>query len=199
MPRTEHVNDGSGFLHVSSEEVVWRSEYTLGVEYLVGRLDLATGEFSTLWEAQLDTGGGVDPAFDANPQLMDVRATTRVWADIENPPALSVEVAGNEPLALPDVEPIGQLSADGSFLLTPTGDDDSHGAAIVDVGTGETWNLWERNDDFYAWISWSYSDVAVVQADPGGGGGGGPVLACHAVERECDLVKTQGEVVLPHS
>ncbi len=125
--------------------------------------------------------------------------TTRVWADFENPPPLMVEVAGNEPLPLADgVAPFGKLNYDGVFLLTPTEDEDSTGAAIVTVDTGETWNVWDRDDDFYAWISWGYGDAAVIQVAPGGRPNG-PVIVCDAVMRRCAPLKTQGDVVLPTS
>lgn len=197
---SEHVDDGNGFLHVSNEEVVWRTtDYASGLENLVGRLDPGTGSFSILWGAQLDDGGPSDPQYFANPNLTDVHETTQVWADFENPTPLRVDIAGKEPLPLPHVEAVGKLNAGGSFLLAPT-DKVSHGAAIVNVRTGETWNLGEGDDGFYAWISWAYGNIAVVEADHDGAASGPrPLLVCDAVKRECETLTTQGQVVLPTS
>ena len=186
---TEHVTGGNGFLHVSVREVVWRSELA------VNRLDLPTGTSSILSETlRIDDRGS---EIEVNPRPDDVHEGTQVWVDLRRKESqLRVEVAGRGSLELPDVEPMGRLSADGTFLLSPEGDDGTHGAAIVDLRTGETWKLLEGG--FYAYISWAYGDVAVVKVDLEQRDTE-RLLACDAVKRECQPLPTHGNLVLPTS
>ena len=109
--------------------------------------------------------------------------------------ALFIDVAGQDPRQIPQLEPIGRLSADGTWLLSPWSTDDSHGAAIVDVRSGQRWDL--PRGKFYAWISWSYADLAVVVVDREGARG--PVLACGAVKRRCEQLPRRGTFLLPTS
>lgn len=97
----EHVV-GNGFMHVSAAEVVWRSE--VGTH----RLDVATGTSTFLQQGP--------PT--ANPRLEDVSNGTRVWGDYQTA-ALTVDIDGRRGSPLPGLEPIGRLSADGSFVLSP--------------------------------------------------------------------------------
>ena len=108
-----------------------------------------------------------------------------------------IDVHGREERRPEAVEPSGRLSAAGSYVLAPTETKDTHGAAIVDVRSGETWNLLPRERRFYAWISWSYGDVALVLVDREGREQ--RLLACDAVKRECHQLPHQGEVLLPTS
>ena len=113
--------------------------------------------------------------------------------------ALRIEVTGQEELRL-EVEPLGKLSADGSFVLTATcpAPCAHHGAAIADVRSGEIWNL--PYPDFYATIAWSYGDLAVVEVDQKPGREDGKTLvACNAATRQCHQLPRQGNVLLPTS
>ena len=96
---------------------------------------------------------------------------------------------------LRDLETIGRLSADGSFLLSPWSTDDSQGAAVVDVRTGARWNMLDYK--FYAWISWTYGDLALVLVEREHGED--PLLACDAVKRTCAELLYQVQVLLPTS
>ena len=178
----EHDKGGNGFKHVSTEEVVWSGTDA------VYRLDLRTGEYSTLWELESNA-----------PYLEDVHETTQVWGDIQDF-SLSVRTPGQPESHLPGLEPFGRLSADGSYVLAPwESEEGSHGAAIADVPSGSVWNLPGR--PFYAWISWSYGDLAVVLEDRNSGQNDArqDLLACDPARRECDPLPFRGEVLLPTS
>ena len=186
----DHVNGGNGFKHVSTEEVVWRSADTFGsptqpAMTRMHRLDLATGASTVL---------SATPMEGVQWHMEDVHDHTRVWINDETD-GLSVEVDGRPKVPLPDLEPIGRLSADGSFLLSPWSTDDSQGAAVVDVRTGARWNM--LDDKFYAWISWTYGDLALVLVEREHGED--PLLACDAVKRTCAELPYQGPVLLPTS
>lgn len=181
----EHVGSGNGIMHVSTEEVVWRSNAD------VHRLDVRTGTSAVLSK---QVWAPVD--------MQDVHGTTRVWGAFqgtpEEPYALSFEVAGRERALPKTFEPIGRLSADGTYMLSPTSSD-GHGAAVVDMRSGDTWEL--PPDDFYGWISWSYGDIATVVVDRGINGNGSTpmLLACDAGTRSCDRLRLDGDFVLPNS
>lgn len=181
---SEHVAGGNGFMHVSTEEVVWRTEAETGHD-TVHRFDLATGISSLLFEEQ--TG------VEYPDLLLDVHDDTRVWGKF-TPAALVVQHDGGETAAPPGVEPGGRLNTDGSLLLSPTELDGSHGAAVVDVRSGEMWPLPGRKS--YAWISWSYRDLAVIDVQRDGRD---VLLACDAATRECAGLPREGTVVLPTS
>lgn len=173
---------GNGFRHVSADEVVWAS-----VDHL-NRLDLATGTSSILWEV---------PALPTNGSE-DVHDGVRVTHDFETS-ALIVTVDGGQDRRIPALGPSVELSSDGLFLLAP-GDSDANNAinaaAIVDVRSGERWNL-PGGDHGYPAIAWSYGDVAIVLVDRGTGKA--PPLACHALTRKCEELPFQGPVLLPTS
>ena len=196
----EHELGGNGFRRVTAEEVVWHA----GFRSAVYRFDVTTGETSVLWKEP--TAG------EAAQKLTDVHDATRVWAlwdlqggdDAETATGLRIDAAGSEWLRLLEdvegIEPIGRLNADGSFVLTPTISRGRHGAAIVEVRSGRIWNLPVR--DSYAWLSWSYDDLAVLVADPVGRDDEithGRLIACDAVTRTCDRWKHHGSVLLPTS
>lgn len=162
----EHVS-GNGFMHVSAEEVVWRS--STGTY----RLDVGTGTSTLL----LDSSPTTDP------RLEDVHDGTRVWGDYQDP-GLTVEIAGDRQVLFTGVEPPGRLSPDGSFVAAPWRDGDSRGAAFVDVRTGRSWVV--AGENWNAWISWSYGHIAVVRVERGTTGPEIEFLACHAVKRTCE-------------
>ncbi len=175
----EHVV-GNGFMHVSSEEVVWRS--AAGVH----RLDVASGRSSLVWEGSQF----------AELRLEDLQDGTRVWGDYATG-SLSVEVDGRETLPLPDLEPMGRLSRDGRFVVSALDTDGTLGAAFVDLRTGETWPV--VGDDWNAWIAWSYGDVAVLRVERGTAGPDLGLFACDAEARECTRLESGGSIVLPSS
>lgn len=176
----EHVV-GNGFMHVSSEEVVWRSG--AGVH----RLDVASGRSSLVWEGS---------PF-AELRLEDRQDGTRVWGDYGTG-TLSVEVEGRGRIPLPDLEPMGRLSRDGRFVLSAVDTDGAHGAAFVQLRTGETWPVVGQH--WNAWISWSYGDIAVLRVEWESGSGPAPGLfACDAEARECTQLQSGGSFVLPSS
>lgn len=178
----EHVS-GNGFMHVSADEVVWRS--AAGTH----RFDLATGTSALLHGGSPTT----------SPRLEDVHNGTRVWGDYTTP-GLSVEIDGRRQAPTPGLEPPGRLSPDGSFLTAPwKGDDGSLGVAFVDVRTGESWVV--AGADWNALISWSYGDVAVVRVERGTAGPDLEFLACDAVERTCEQLSDGGGffTLLPNS
>lgn len=188
---TEHVTGGNGFKHVSAEEVVWRATDTAGILARMYRLDVSTGKSTIVWEAE-------EGKF---PSLEDMHGATRLWGDCcgGTKEALRIEVTGREELRL-GVEPLGKLSADGSFVLTATcpARCAPHGAAIADVHSGEIWNL--PYPDFYATIAWSYGDLAMVEVDQKPGREDGKSLvACNAATRQCHQLPRQGNVLLPTS
>ncbi len=175
----EHVV-GNGFMHVSSEEVVWRSG--AGVH----RLDAAGGRSSLVWEGSQF----------AEVRLEDLQDGTGVWGDYGTG-TLSVEVDGRT-LPLPDVEPMGRLSRDGRFVLSPLDTDGTLGAAFVDLRDGEIWPV--AGEHWNAWISWSYGNIAVLRVEWDSGSGPAPGLfACDAVARECTPLESGGYIVLPSS
>jgi hypothetical protein len=176
----EHVV-GNGFMHVSAEEVVWRSE--AGTH----RLDVATGTSRLLRQGP--------PT--ANPRLEDVDNGTRVWGDYRTS-ALTVEIGGRRGAPLRGLEPIGRLSADGSFVMAPWKTAESLGVAFVDVRTGKSWHV--TGNDWNAWTSWSYGDVAVLHVERGTAGPDLELLACDAVKHVCERLPEHGpDLILPSS
>jgi hypothetical protein len=177
---TWEQSGGNGFRHVSAEEIVW------GSAGAVHRLDLATGKSSILWDG---------PGYGSGAE--DVHNGTRVRHDLEASD-LILDVDGRQQRRLPALGPEVELSSDGSFLLAPNDSDTNtpHPAAIVDVRSGERWNL-PGGDHGYPAIAWSYGDVALVLVDRGRGEA--PPLACYALSRECEELPFQGPVLLPTS
>ena len=93
------------------------------------------------------------------------------------------------------LEASGRLSSDGSLLLAPTEGRGTHGASILDVRSGERWDL--LGDDWYVVIAWSYGDVAVILDDRKQGPD--QLLACDASERRCDRLPLGADLLLPTS
>ena len=190
---SEHVRDSNGFVHVSPEEVVWRSENVSGWQGM-RRLDVETGTSSLVWD-QYDPSSGPMPS--------DVHDTTRITPLLgdgqgDPPVSLLIDAAGQEQLRLdPDsygVEPGGRLSPDGSFVLAAM-DPHSH-AAIVDVRNRTIWKL--PLTESYVWTAWSYDNLAVVKVDRDDKTKS-TLIACDAVTRECDRLPHRGRVLLPAS
>jgi len=65
--------------------------------------------------------------------------------------------------------------------------------AFVDVRTGESWVV--AGEEWNAWISWSYGDVAVLRVERGTAGPDLELLACHAVNRTCDRLSNSGGIL----
>lgn len=161
----EHVS-GNGFMHVSAEEVVWRS--MAGTH----RLDVTTGTSALVDETS--------PTADR--RLEDVHHDIRVWGDYQTP-GLTVEVEGRRHPLAAGIEPPGRLSPDGSIVAAPWRDGTSLGVAFANVRTGESWVV--AGKEWNAWFSWSYGDIAVIRVEhettePE------EFLACHAVEKTCE-------------
>jgi hypothetical protein len=58
------------------------------------------------------------------------------------------------------------------------------------------------DEEWNAWISWSYGDIAVVRVERGTTGPEVAVLACNAVERTCERLSDSGDsffTLLPNS
>lgn len=188
----EHVLGGNGFLHVSTHEVVWRSDFA------VHRIDLASGASADVWT------GTPTPESLSGPLPVDVHDATQYWGSLERAvsgpggPVPSLKRDHRPEVALPELEDFGRLSADGSFLLAPwnPGRSASHGSALVDTRNGQMWVLPGRNE--YHFISWSYGHLVLVLVD-NVNGGDGPLLACDAVTHACERLAPQGEVLLPAS
>ena len=183
----EHVT-GNGFMHISSEEVVWRS--AAGVH----RLDVAGGRSSLVWE-----GSQFAPQ-----RLEDLQDRTRVWGDYgtgslqsgsTETGSLSVEVAGRGTLPVPDLAPMGRLSGDGRFVVSAIDTDRALGAAFVDLRTRETWPV--VGEHWNAWISWSYGEIAVLRVERGTAGPDLGLFACDVDAHECSQLKSDGSILLP--
>jgi len=178
----EHVS-GNGFIHVSAEEVVWRS--TAGAR----RLDVDTGRSALLHKSSPTT----------SPRLEDAHQGTRVIGDYRTG-GLTLDIDGRKQSPLPGVEPPGRLSPDGSFMAAPWKDGESLGAAFVNVLSGEKWVV--AGKEWNAWISWTYGNVAVVRVERGTTGPELAVLACNAVERTCEQLSDSDDsfyTLLPNS
>ena len=174
----EHVV-GNGFMHVSAEGVVWRS--TSGIR----RLDLVNGQASWLWRG---------PA-TATPRLEDVRDGTRVWGDYKTG-TLRVDV-GKRRLPLPNLEPMGRLSPDGTFVVSAWDTGGSLGVGFVDLGSGQSWEALGKG--WNAWIAWTYANVAVLRVESGTSGPDLGLFACGAEARACSRLPSSGSVLLPSS
>lgn len=178
----EHVS-GNGFMHVSDEEVVWRSAEG------TRRLDVATGRSALLHESSQTT----------NLRLEDVHHGTRVWGSYQTA-GVTVEIAGRRQSQVTGVEPPGRLSPDGSFVAAPWRDGESLGVAFLNVRTGESWVV--AGEEWNAWISWSYGHIAVVRVERGTTGPEIEFLACDAVKRTCERLSDNDDSffsLLPNS
>lgn len=174
---------GNGFMHVSAEEVVWRS--AAGTR----RLDMVTGRAELLDDRSPST----------ELRLEDVHDGTRVWGDYRTM-SLTVEVSGRERALATGAEPPGRLSPDGSFVAAPWRDGESLGVAFVDVRTGETWVV--TGERWNAWISWTDGDIAVVRVERDSTGPELEFLACDAVQRSCERLSDHADSffsLLPNS
>ena len=69
-------------------------------------------------------------------------------------------------------------------MAAPWREGESLGVAFVNVRTGEDWVV--AGEEWNAWISWSYGDIAVVRVEWGTTGPELEVLACNAVKRTCE-------------
>lgn len=178
----EHVS-GNGFLHVSAEEVVWRS--ALGVR----RLDVAAGRSALLHQSSPTD----------NPRLEDVRHGTQVWGNSKTV-GLTVDINGRRQSPPLGVEPPGRLSPDGSYLAAPWRKGESLGVAFMNMRTGEKWVV--AGEEWNAWISWSYGDIAVVRVERGTTGPELDLLACNVVKRTCERLADHEDsffTLLPNS
>jgi hypothetical protein len=193
----EHAKDGNGFLHVSAEEVVWRfqDESTRARDARgagVYRLDLATGVSTMIAESPLSQDGvrfGVT-------FLEDVHDDIRVLVSMDDGYGMTVETSNGPPLELPGLEDIGRLSPDGSFMLSPSNHHRGHGIAIIDMRSGERWNVLGEKQESYGWISWSYDNLAVIEVHDDLGTPA-RLLACEAATRSCEELTFRGRPVLP--
>lgn len=194
---SEHVKGGHGFAYVSAEEVVWRSVSMSGPNEGLGmfRLDVETGKSSVLWSVTPES------------YPMDVHDTTRIsgfYGRVSGGTgAVLIDVEGRDQLRLNEVdqgvEPFGRLSPSGAFVLAPTTSKkpyDVDGAAIADVRSGDLWHL--PLSESYAWIAWSYGDLALVQIEREGTEETS-LIACDAVTHDCDTSIHRGHVLLPAS
>jgi hypothetical protein len=177
----EHVRR-NGFVHVSDSEVVWRPGDTATGASMY-RLDMTTGTTSPVRARTPDEAASLE----------DVHGGTRAWRVYDPEPFLLIESGDREDLVPKGAEPFPRLSPDGSFVLTPT--TASHGAAIIDVASHETWLL--PLTAGYPWIAWSYGDVAMVILDANGSDGA--LFTCEVDTRACEELPGQGTVLMPTS
>lgn len=188
----EHVLGGNGFLHVTTHEVVWRSDLA------VHRLDLVSGASTDVW-----TGKPTPESLTALLPV-DVHDSTQYWGSLARAvpalpgPAPRLKADHRREVTLPELESWGRLSADGSFLLAPWEGrrPPSHGSALVDTRTGKMWVLPERNQ--YHYLSWSYGHLALALVHHFDGSGD-VLLSCDAVTHACDRLVPRGTVLLPAS
>lgn len=180
----EHFRDGPGILQVTADSVMWRTRS----EGLL-QLDVASGRVS-----QRPTGTGRSKR---DTLVIDVHDGTQLVSPVGGPngAGLVLRPAGAKGRPLAGVEPRGRFSPDGRYVLAITAD--PHGAALVDVGTGESVDLPGQNGSYYAWIAWSYGSTTIVHVTDEGEAEVSKLLACDAERRHCDQLSPQGDVVLP--
>jgi hypothetical protein len=191
----EHVGHGNGWVHVSPAQVVWRYAGEGGHE--LARRDLAAGTSEAPWQPRPASGGraGTDLSF------VDLSSRTAVWAGGREHDGLGTFVfdsADSERTSTidPKLEYPGRLSPDGSWLLTAELADGTHGVAMTDLRSNETWKPFD--EDTYAFFSWAYGDVAVMLTNRSVPDGAWTLTSCTASTRSCVELDTRGDVVLPN-
>lgn len=190
---------------VSSETVVWAPSGSRTEPLL--QLDIATGEISQVSEEQ-------GPANRGNaPHLVDVHDDVEVWAYGSAEAAfccgpadqggLILRRPGQDDRRYPAfISPMGSLSPDGRFLGGWTGDADRaeyggvSGVGFVDVSTGDFFEL-PTGEPRGQSVAWAYGTIAMIETVTGGDGGPRNLYACDVEARTCELLSTQGDVVLP--
>ncbi len=106
---------------------------------------------------------------------------------------LVLDLPGRAPQDYPGVDPYSRFSPSGRYVLSegapvaPTGP--RHAAAIIDTGTGE---LRPVSGTRYAWIAWSYGDIALVQDKD-------ELLACDAARHTCEKLPAEPPFLMPTS
>jgi hypothetical protein len=163
----EHYPPGNGFLQVSAERVVWM--WSNSLSDVVHNFDVRTRSAS------------------------EVRAPKdRLFVDVHDRVAilsgLVVSAPGRPEQRYRELESRAKVSPSGNYLLAVEDSETRHGAAILDLRTGE---LWRVPNDVYPWIAWSSGDIAMVRTEEDA------LLACDAVRRTCEPLDVSGEVLLP--
>ena len=171
----EHRPSGNGFLQVSAERVVWASVRNTYSH------DVRTRTTSVV-------------------QLDDVHNQVEVVENFRDVGALVLRVPGRAEERFPDLEGFGRLSPSGNYVLA-VGDveeypEEGHGAVIVDTRTGE---LWRVPNNTYAWIAWSYGDIALVDHTKNEADHTEDVelLACDAARRTCERLPAERPFLMP--
>ena len=175
----EHRPRGNDFLEVSPDRVVWDSGRSPGSQ--VYSYDVQTGVTSEIEATTL--------------HLADVHDQIEVYAEGENgQPAAAASIQlllrapGRGDAAYPDLETgVARLSPSGSHLLAVGCCKLPHGAVTVDISTGEMWRVPKTT---YAWIAWSYDDIAMVETKD-------ELLACDASRRACKSLPAERPFLMP--
>ena len=161
----DHFPAGNGFLQVSTERVVWTS-WTQRYSH-----DLRTRSTSEVKTPEAS-------------HLADVHDDVEVLVERGD---VVLTVPGRAEQRYPELESHLRLSPSGNHVLAVEGTEDRHAAAIVDIGSGE---LWRVPSDAYAWIAWSYGDIALVDTEA-------ELLACDASRRTCERLPAERPILMP--
>ena len=167
----EHYAAGSKFLLVSDERVVWSNNPGGNTH----SHDVTTGITSVIEQRVIDF----------HDDLTAHEATALRYRNIQR--GVVVRMPDGVERLYPDLEPRARLSPDGSYLLGVELTKDRHGAAIVDVKTGE---MWRAAGDGYHLFAWSYGDIALVQTEEA-------LLACDASRRTCERLPAGRSIRMP--
>ena len=176
---SEHLA-GNAFRYVDAEEVIWAADAD------VVKFDVASGEVGMLWSPG-DSGTVTQLVRDVHQGWLD-------WARVSSDGARVTMLSGEPVAAFAEPEMFSVFSPDGRYLLAASRVG-GHRAVVGEVPTGDVW--FPSADDAYAWLGWSYGNVAMVLQDPGRGDG--TLLGCDVEARECTPLVHRGPVLLPTS
>ena len=163
----DHFPAGNGFLQVSTERVVWTSGPQMYSH------DLRTGSTSEVKPPEAR-------------YLADVHDDIEVLAERDSSDVV-LTVPGRAEQRYPELETHLRLSPSGNHVLAIEETEDRHAAAIVDTRSGE---LWRVPNNAYAWIAWSYGDIALLDTETG-------LLACDASRRTCEQLPAERPFLMP--
>ena len=152
---------GNTFLQVSAEHVIWN----VGPGENAYSYDVRTQE-TTVFKGS----------------FIDVHDDVAVMADYSFNDTLVLSRPGSEEARYPELEARARFSPSGNYVLAVEETKERHGAAIVDIWSGELWRV--GGDGYYPWIAWSYGDIALVNTEHA-------LLACDAARRTCEPVHSE--------
>lgn len=171
---------GNGFRYVDADEVVW----TAGRE--VFRYDLDSDQLDLVWEPAGLPG--------LSTFVRDRHDGWLAWADAASDGARVTRLSGEPVASFAEPERFSLFSYDGRYLLATTMAG-GHRAVVGEVPTGEVW--FPADEDAYAWLGWSYGNVAMLVLE--GEGADDTLLGCDVEARECTRLSHSGPVLLPTS